>query len=105
MTPRCNASMLAAHVGRTVRVAGKVVSAAGAQTVVELSDGGQVQVAPAPGSAYGSQFVEIIGEVADEGSGPMLKEQRATDLGDDFDLGDYDQLVRLASGKAAEIFS
>ncbi|GAB9463705.1 hypothetical protein Gpo141_00001154 [Globisporangium polare] len=99
--PRVNKKTLSAYIGRTVALVGSVESHMPTAVVLRASDGGIVNVNPAPGSDYSSKVVEVIGRVVDS---ETIQEFKATLFGEDFDLETYDQLVQLAQSKYRGLF-
>jgi replication factor A3 len=83
VTPRVNKTLLVNHIGRTVRLVGKIISHDNHSriAILETSDNGQVHVQMNPMSSYNSLFVEVIGKVNDDLS---LKELTFTDFGNNF---------------------
>ena len=57
-----------------------------------------------PGAQYGSAFVEITGIAAADGS-PSVREERSCDMGDSFNLANYEAVVQMANGKYRHLFS
>ncbi|DAZ95004.1 TPA: hypothetical protein N0F65_003630, partial [Lagenidium giganteum] len=99
--PRVNKKTMGSYVGRTVALVGAVESHMPTAVVLRTSDGGHVNVKPAPGSDYGSKVVEVIGRVLDS---ETIQEFKATLFGENFDLESYDQLLQLSQGKFRPLF-
>ena len=55
-----------------------------------------------PGSNYG-EFVEVVGIASPDGS-PGVKEERACDMGSNFNMENYEQLVQFSNGKFKYLF-
>lgn len=70
---------------------------------LQCSDGQDVEVAMIAGSTYG-EYVEVVGIANADGSA-SLREERACDMGNNFDLDSYEQLVQFANGKFSYLFS
>ena len=98
---RVNGTMLPQFEGQRVLICGQVMSQNGTNAMIQCSGNTQVQVVQNPGSIYNTQFVEIVG-IASAGG---VREERAVDLGDAFNLGNYDQVVAMANGKYKHLFS
>ncbi|KAA0156510.1 hypothetical protein FNF27_01290 [Cafeteria roenbergensis] len=107
--PRVNGAMLAGHQGKLVTLVGKITSVSGSTLTLEASDSESVTVHLLSDSALASgerptDFVEIIGMVAEDGS---VREQLAAFLptgGTPFDLATYNEVVCLAADKFAPLF-
>ncbi|KAI7884151.1 replication factor A protein 3 [Mucor mucedo] len=80
-TPRINSSLRDKYVGRTVRITGKLVSLSGNTAVIESTDKGQVLVHLNGESQWGTDFVEVIGQVEQDFT---LREFKTTNLGNNF---------------------
>eukprot|EP00616_Rhizochromulina_sp_CCMP1243_P002870 CAMPEP_0118987220 /NCGR_PEP_ID=MMETSP1173-20130426/43738_1 /TAXON_ID=1034831 /ORGANISM="Rhizochromulina marina cf, Strain CCMP1243" /LENGTH=111 /DNA_ID=CAMNT_0006938053 /DNA_START=20 /DNA_END=355 /DNA_ORIENTATION=+ len=104
VAPRINAGMLSLFAGNRVCVVGKVVNQEGSQAQIQCSDNGTVTVSMTPGQHYRSQFVEVVGIASADGS-TQVREERSCELGDNFDLSNYEQLVQFANGKFKPLFS
>ena len=92
--------MLGHFGGQRVCLVGMVTAQSADLATITCSGGHSVQVQKGPGSSYGSQFVEVVGIAAADGS-LSVREERAVDMGDVFDLQNYDQVVG-AVGKPRE---
>ena len=92
--------MLPSFSGRIVTLVGKVVSQGGGMATIEACDGNQVQVQMS-GEPYTSTIVEIVGIVNQDNS---VTEYKYCPFGDDLDMGNYNQLVQLASGPYKSLF-
>eukprot|EP00656_Telonema_subtile_P005491 TRINITY_DN12499_c0_g1_i1.p1 TRINITY_DN12499_c0_g1~~TRINITY_DN12499_c0_g1_i1.p1 ORF type:complete len:137 (+),score=24.49 TRINITY_DN12499_c0_g1_i1:95-505(+) len=92
-SPRVGKSHLAEYDGKTVRFVGKVKSNDGGVAVLEAPDGGEVQVHNS--TPYQTQFVEILGSVQSAGA---ISQQSYVDFGDEFHMGNYNELLRLTHG-------
>jgi len=101
--PKINSGLIQQFVGRTVSVVGKVTSPLGQQTAqIESSDGGMITVNTNGEESYGSEYVEIIGQVNDDAS---IQQFKFTDFGSDFDLGMYNKVVQMSNGKFNHLFA
>ncbi|KAK7681367.1 hypothetical protein QCA50_015458 [Cerrena zonata] len=91
-SPRVNSARLADHVGRHVRLAGKVLKVAGDAAIVEASDGGNVEVKilGSQAATIKDQYVEIVGQVTEPGVVKMLN---CINLGDKLDMAIVDFVV------------
>merc|ERR1712166_96411 len=92
-SPRVGKSHLAEYDGKTVRFVGKVKSNDGGVAVLEAPDGGEVQVHNS--TPYETDYVEIFGSVQ---SADAISQQSFVDFGNDFHIGNYNQLLKLAHG-------
>jgi hypothetical protein len=103
--PRVDATALNQYQGQVVRIVGKVEQQG--QPISTLSCGDatsgtvQVKVTMSPGNQYGTTFVEVTGRVAPDGG---LEEIHSYDLGDNFDVANYQQLLGFSSGQYREVF-
>jgi len=73
---------------------GKVVSNDGSTAVLEDCEGQQVNISNVAGP-YSSQIVEVLGDVQPDLS---IETDHAIELGNDFDMGNYKELLMLAHG-------
>ncbi|CEP08932.1 hypothetical protein [Parasitella parasitica] len=80
-TPRINSSLREKYIGQTVRVIGKLVSLSGDTAVLESTDNGQILVHVNGESRWGTDYIEVIGQVEPDFT---LKEFKTTNLGNDF---------------------
>merc|ERR1711907_73043 len=92
-SPRVGKSQLTDYTGRTVRFVGKVKSSQGGVATLEAPDGGEVQIQNA--TPYETSHVEIVGDVQ---SGDSITQQSFVDFGDNFNMTNYAELLRLAHG-------
>ncbi|KAJ1967036.1 hypothetical protein H4R35_006829 [Dimargaris xerosporica] len=99
-TPRVNSGMLPQYTNTSVRLVGKVLQVQGTKAVLEASDHGKVTIDLMPANNFGTQYVEVIGLVQD---GRSIQEYSSCNLGDTFDLGNYNKLVEL-SQKYQDLF-
>ncbi|KAI8878990.1 replication factor A protein 3 [Backusella circina FSU 941] len=99
-TPRINSKLREKYVGRTIRITGKVVSFAGDTAVLSASDGGQVLVQLNGESQWGTDYVEVIGQVESDFN---IREFKSTNLGNNFDLALADRVIEF-SQKCPELF-
>jgi hypothetical protein len=93
--------MLPQFEGQRVVICGQVMSQDGQNAEILCSGNAQVKIQMSQGSIYNNTFVEITGIA----SGGVLREERAVDMGDNFNLGHYDQVVQMANGKFKHLFS
>lgn len=98
---RVNGTMLPQFEGQRVLICGQVMSQDGQNAELLCSGNAQVKVQMNPGSIYNNTFVEIVGIA----SGGVVREERSVDMGDNFNLGHYDQVVQMANGKFKHLFS
>ncbi|XP_065193492.1 replication protein A 14 kDa subunit-like [Sycon ciliatum] len=103
--PRVTSSMLGDFIGSTVCLAGQVVEVDQVSRQwarIQTGEGTQVQCRVTLGDEFElvDGFVEVLGTVADKNSIDM---QFYASLGNDFDLGAYDEAVRL-SAQYPELF-
>jgi hypothetical protein len=98
---RINGTMLPRFEGQRVLICGQVMSQDGQSAQILCSGNAQVRVQMIPGSIYNNAFVEIVG-IASNG---VVREERSVDMGDNFNLGHYDQVVQMANGKFKHLFS
>merc|ERR1712166_149517 len=80
-SPRVGKKHLNSYQNKSVRFVGKVISNQGGTATLEAPDGGEVQIQNS--TAYGSDFVEIMGEVQ---SDSFISQQSAIDFGADFHM-------------------
>ncbi|KAG2204521.1 hypothetical protein INT47_012580 [Mucor saturninus] len=99
-TPRINSSLREKYVGRTVRITGQLVSLSGNTAVIKSTDNGQVLVHLNGESQWGTDFVEVIGQVEQDFT---LREFKTTNLGNNFDLELANKVVELGQ-KLPELF-
>merc|ERR1712093_499244 len=95
-TPRINSGLLNSYVNMHIRIVGRVAGQQQLDVTLEASDGGSVLVKrnPATASIYSSHaFVEVLGTVQPDLS---ISEIAATGFGAQFDLQNYDQLVKFS---------
>ena len=82
--------MIPQFAGQRVCVVGQVMSQNGEVATLQCSAGQSVNVQMNPGSQYNTTFVEVVGIAGGDGS---VREERACDMGNAFDLGNYDAVV------------
>ncbi|GAA5811209.1 hypothetical protein MFLAVUS_004640 [Mucor flavus] len=99
-TPRINSGLREKYVGKTVRIIGKIVSLSGNTAVLNSTDHGQVLVHLNGESQWGTDYVEVIGQVEPDFT---LREFKTSNLGNDFDLELADKVVEF-SQRCSEIF-
>ncbi|KAI9247603.1 replication factor A protein 3 [Helicostylum pulchrum] len=80
-TPRINSSLREKYAGKTVRIIGKIVSLSGNTAVLNSTDHGQVLVHLNGESQWGTDYVEVIGQVEPDFT---LREFKTSNLGNDF---------------------
>lgn len=80
------------YIGERVRVVAKIVKVNAPTAMVELSDGGQIEVKLSSDSHMGGPYVEIIGQVENEKSLKMFK---AINLGDNIDMAVVNHTIEL----------
>ncbi|GMI06840.1 hypothetical protein TrRE_jg12382 [Triparma retinervis] len=85
--------------GMIVSVVGKQISNDGQVLVLEDGAGGQMKVT-SPDTAQNTQYVEIVG-ACQEGS---IQHFVTRQLGDEFDMDTYNQMINLQNGKYQELF-
>ncbi|KAF9980428.1 hypothetical protein BGZ65_005122 [Modicella reniformis] len=88
-TPRVNSTMLHGFVGQNVRFVGKIIEQNGTRAVMTAPDKGQVEIHMNASSLYGTQFVEIIGNVNSDGS---ITEATSSNFGNNFANKSKDKL-------------
>eukprot|EP00899_Mesostigma_viride_P006484 jgi/Mesvir1/15837/Mv03387-RA.1 len=96
--PMVNTAQMKNFVGRRVTTVVQVDTSGGGydgQGVATCKgpDGVSVRVKPKQGSAYNTQYIEVVGIVAPDGS---LEEESFTCFGEHFDMANYNQLCLLA---------
>ncbi|CEI97015.1 hypothetical protein RMCBS344292_11158 [Rhizopus microsporus] len=99
-TPRVNSALREKYVGKTVRLVGKITSFSGNTAVLEASDHGQVLVNLNGESQWGTQYVEVIGQVDQDFT---IREFKTTNMGDNFDLDLANKVVEFGQ-RCPEIF-
>lgn len=106
-TPRVNAQMMSAQMGKKVILAGKVVPSPGgdgsAMVNVQAADGTNVtvQLQGDVGDVVQGAMYEFQGTVSDGG---LLLDQVHFPLSENFDLGTYNKMLLLAQGKYGHLF-
>merc|ERR1711865_1331658 len=75
-SPRVGKKHLNSYQNKSVRFVGKVISNQEGTATLEAPDGGEVQIQNS--TSYGSDFVEIMGEVQ---SDSLISQQSAIDFG------------------------
>lgn len=96
-TPRVNQKMLANHLGRTVRLVGRVTNVGNGVVDLQASDNGAVRILLSQSSGNDLQVgtvVEIIGKVADAQS---VEEYNSTIFNPEFNMQNYDQMINLCT--------
>ncbi|CAO0794730.1 unnamed protein product [Mucor circinelloides] len=99
-TARINSALREKFVGQTVRVSGKMISLSGNTAVVESTDNGQILVHLNGESQWGTDYIEVIGQVEPDFT---LKEFKTTNLGNDFNLELANKVVEY-SQKCPDMF-
>ncbi|KAF9971591.1 hypothetical protein BGZ73_005435 [Actinomortierella ambigua] len=89
-TPRVNSAMLANHRDKNVRFVGKIINHNGERAVMQASDKGQVQIHMNAESAYGTQYIEVIGKVVEDLS---ISEIASYNMGNEFDMETYNTMI------------
>jgi len=103
VTPRVNSALLGGYIGRTVRLACKVIRVTQTgSTMVEACDGGQVEIKHSTSNDMTSTYVEVIGTVEDENH---IKYLACVNFGSDLDFKLVNDCVELMHDpKHSEIF-
>ncbi|ORY70602.1 replication factor A protein 3 [Leucosporidium creatinivorum] len=91
-TPRVNSARLQDHIGKTVRLIGKVISLEGESALLETSDSGQVTVKLSRTSNFADVYVEVIGRVSEDLS---ITELASINMGDKIDMDLVEKTVEL----------
>lgn len=99
-TPRINSELREKYVGRTVRLTGKIVSLSGNSAVLNSTDNGQVLVHLNGESQWGTDYVEVIGQVENDFT---LREFKTTNLGNSLDLALANKVVEFGQ-RCPEMF-
>jgi len=101
--PRVDAADIRQYQGQVVRIVGKVEQ--GNHPVAVLACGPdtsmRVHVKMAPGNQYNTAYVEVMGRVNHDG----MEEIMSYDLGDCFDMGNYQQLLTFSMGQYRSLFA
>jgi len=92
VSPRVNAARLPKYVGQTVRVIAKVVKFSGQRAILELPDGGTVDVIVSNNSNMSDVYVEILARVEDAQTIKMLA---VMNLGDKLDMAAINHTIEL----------
>ncbi|OBZ88362.1 Replication factor A protein 3 [Choanephora cucurbitarum] len=92
-TPRINSALREKYVGRVVRLVGKLHSLSGNTAVLDASDHGQVMVKLNGESQWGTDYVEVIGQIE---SDYTLREFKTSNLGNSFDLDMANKVVEYS---------
>lgn len=90
-TPRVNFEMMQRFIGRTVLLACSVSQIENGRLQAQTSDGAKVTII-AGSSPYEGQFIEVLGKVVDPST---LQELDHTNLGENYSLELYNELVRV----------
>ncbi|KAG0733706.1 hypothetical protein G6F23_013086 [Rhizopus arrhizus] len=80
-TPKVNSVLREKYVSKTVRLIGKIVSFSANTAVLEATDHGHVLIKLNGESQWGTQYVEVIGQVEPDFT---IREFKTTNLGDSF---------------------
>ncbi|KAF8883031.1 replication factor A protein 3 [Infundibulicybe gibba] len=89
---RVNSARLSGFIGKTVRLACKVLNFSGDVMVVEASDGGQVTIQVPSSAQVSDTYVEIVGSVIDATS---IKMMACIGLGGELDLKLINDTIEL----------
>ncbi|KAF9163515.1 hypothetical protein DFQ27_003030 [Actinomortierella ambigua] len=89
-TPRVNSAMLANYKDKNVRFVGKIINHNGERAVMQAADKGQVHIHMNAESAYGTQFIEVIGKVNEDLS---ISEIASYNMGNEFDMETYNAMI------------
>eukprot|EP00741_Cyanophora_paradoxa_P003843 tig00000718_g3737.t1 len=105
--PRINGGMVRSMAGKPGKaiLVGRVLGTSGATVTIEASDGAEVIVAPRAQSAglYNpGSVLEVTGTV--NATGVVQETEQPVDLGANFDLKRYNQLVGFANNQYAGLF-
>lgn len=100
--PRVNFEFLQRFVGRKVLLLGQVENIDGRDVRISTSDGGTVTVLCNSLAPFDTKFVEIEGTVADPRT--VQEESHVNITNDNFDLGLYNELVKLENGEHMNLF-
>ncbi|CAD7695770.1 unnamed protein product [Ostreobium quekettii] len=100
--PRVNAELLARHVGRKVRLAGRVDAIENGRLTLAACDGGRVVVDVNPTRPYTTAFAEVVGVVKGPGH---LQEVEHDNWGEKFDMQVHNELIKLANGTFSQLFA
>ena len=79
--PMVNGAFLRQYLGKKVRTVVKVLSMGGEIIQAELCDKAQVSIRPAPGSAYTTSYVEVVGIAEREN---LIRELSIVNFGEKF---------------------
>lgn len=90
--PRVNAARMRSYLGETVRCPCKIKSINGNRAVVELADGGDIEVSISDDGNIRDKFVEIVGKVE---TPTTLKMFTALNLGDNIDMAVVNHTIEL----------
>jgi|EP00624_Nannochloropsis_granulata_P005760 hypothetical protein len=101
--PRIDAADIRQYQGQVVRIVGKVEQGNHPVAVLGCGPDGsvRVQVKMAPGNQYNSAYVEVMGRVNHDG----MEEIMSYDLGDAFDMDNYQQLLTFSTGQFRPLFA
>ncbi|GMI48637.1 hypothetical protein TrCOL_g3958 [Triparma columacea] len=99
--PRLNAAGISGgrFSGMIVSVVGKQISNDGQLLILEDGDGAQMKIT-SPENSQNTQFIEIVGACAEDSVQHFVTRQ----LGDEFDMDTYNQMINLQNGKYQELF-
>lgn len=111
-SPRVNASLLQAHLGKNVRIVGRVtdIDIPTGSVTITSSDNIQVTSLPIennPGelAAYDLKAGSIVEFVCTPEGPNQVRRFHITDFGGNFDLDLHEQIVRLSHEKHRDIFA
>ncbi|KAG5174998.1 replication factor A protein 3 [Tribonema minus] len=102
---RVNGAILPSQTDQNVILIGKVTETGPEYSTLQASDGAPIRVKMSAGNAYNSAYVEVVGHVyPDEAGGLYVDEFISRDLGDNFNLENYNEVVEMANGRFAHLF-
>eukprot|EP00736_Rhodelphis_marinus_P014174 Rmarinus@m.29040 len=101
-TPRVNSALVSRYRGRDVRIVGQVKELDAGTITLQCSDGVKVRVAidQVQDRNY-DNFVEVVCHVGNDDS---LREVAHYNLGSNFEMKNYNELVSLWNGKYSYLF-
>lgn len=95
-----NFELLGQHIGKRVRLVGKVEGVQGNSLQLRAADDGIVTVA-LRGAAPSDLYIEVEGTVD---SPTALREESSTGFGSNFDMANYNELCKLSHGEFRPLF-
>mmetsp|Transcript_22051 Transcript_22051/g.61200 ORF Transcript_22051/g.61200 Transcript_22051/m.61200 type:complete len:108 (-) Transcript_22051:120-443(-) len=100
-TPRVNGALLRQNIGRKVLLVGEVLSLEEGFVRMMAADQTPVTVKVQDNAPFQTRYAEVLGTVESENS--VMADQHFA-FGDNFDLNNYNEMVKLANTVNRDIF-